>query len=122
MMLTLVLILALGLFAPLAFAAQISKVKGKGVLIDLKGESAAPGDSFYALEGDKRRDMIKITKIKGDKTIAKGVKGKAAAGMAVEMRPATVAKGSHKSPVTDAGSGGNRAYWGALFGYGMDTM
>ena len=62
----------LTLLASSGFAADVAKVKGSAALLDLKGEPAAPGDLFYAKSADgKRRGIIQITKVKGDKAIGK---------------------------------------------------
>jgi hypothetical protein len=107
-----------------AFAASISKVKGKSVLIDLKGDAAAAGESFYAVKADgKRSALIKIAKVKGDKAIGKILKGKAAAGMSLEPQPSKVTadRGGSRRSVGDSAPAG-RSYWGGLFGYGRDSM
>jgi len=110
-----------------AFAATVIKVKGKSALIDLKGDPATPGDSFYAVMANgKRSGLIRIAKVKGEKAIGKITKGNVSAGMSLELQP---------SKVTAGGGGGNgkraaqadssptgRSYWGALFGYARDSM
>ena len=111
-----------------AFAAQISKVKGTGALIDLQGEAAAPGDTFFAVDSTgKRKAIISISKVKGDKAIGKITKGNAAAGMTLEPRPAgggtakKVAKKKSESS-TESAAGGSRSYWGVIAGFSMDKM
>lgn len=119
------------LSAPLAYAAEVVKVKGKGVLVELKGDPAVNGDQFFLIAPDgKRRGLIKITKVKGDKAIGKLVKGKASPGFTLEFRPQKVAGGAGKkasdgmaAPSMDDGSTvSKRSYWGALVGYSRDTM
>src|SRR5690242_1454548 len=64
-------------FSTASYAGDVTKVKGSGALIDLKGEAASPGDLFYTLSSDgKKRGIIQITKVKGDKAIGKIMKGK----------------------------------------------
>ncbi len=110
-----------------AFAATVTKVKGKSALIDLQGEAASPGDSFYALgSGGKRTGLIKVAKVKGEKAIGKIVKGSVGAGMKLELAPSKNASGgggggSNKRATTETKSDG-RSYWGAMFGYGRDSM
>lgn len=119
------------LSAPLAYAAEVVKVKGKGVLVELKGDPAVNGDQFFLIAPDgKRRGIIKISKVKGDKAIGKLIKGKAAPGFTLEFKPQKVAGGGAKksadtmaAPSMDDGSTvAKRSYWGALVGYSRDTM
>ncbi len=115
-------VFSLSLLTTPLFAAEVLKVKGKSVLIDLKGDPASPGDMFYALKADgKRAAVIQIGKVKGEKAIGKITKGKAQVGMALELKGNQVVSRSksrsYVSPVSDG-----RSYWGAIFGYGMDSM
>lgn len=119
-------------FTPLGFAAEVIKVKGKSALIDLKGDPAAPGDLFYSVKPDgKRAAVIKISKVKGAKAIGKVVKGKAAAGHTLELKPSEVAQKSKNRPSQDSSSSADssgsppsssRSYWGAYFGFAQDSM
>lgn len=125
MMRTLVGLILISLYALPTFAAQISKIKGRSVLIDLKGDSAAPGDTFYAVSSDgKRKAIIEVGKIKGDKAIGKITKGKPAAGMRLELKPTVTSK--HQSGENHASASSSpakaRAYFGGLFGYARDSM
>jgi len=113
-----------------SFAAVVAKVKGKSALIDLKGDPAATGDSFYTVKSDgKRSGLIKIAKVKGDKAIARIVKGRVAVGQTLELQPSRVTPGaggrtartSGRSAPTAASPSG-RSYWGAIFGYSRDSM
>lgn len=118
-------------FSPLGFAAEVIKVKGKSALIDLKGDPAAPGDLFYAVKADgKRAAIIKISKVKGEKAIGKVLKGKAATGYTLELKPSDVAlKSKNRSSQDGSGSdeassspSSSRAYWGGYFGFAQDSM
>lgn len=114
------------------FAAEVIKVKGKGVLVELKGDPAVNGDIFYLISPDgKRVGIIKISKVKGDKAIGKLAKGRAEPGFTLEFKPNKTAKasgggggGSHMaSPSMDDGStSSKRSYWGAMVGFSMDSM
>jgi hypothetical protein len=109
-------------FSTTAFAIQIAKVKGRGVLIKLEGEATQAGDMFYALNSaGKKKAVIKITKVKGGSAVGQITAGKAEAGMALQRRSGAVAShGSHSS------SGGaflrSKSYWGVLGGLNMNTM
>jgi hypothetical protein len=112
-----------------AYAGVVLKVKGKSVLIDLKGDPASPGDSFYAvLPNGKRSGIVKISKVKGEKAIGRVIKGNVAAGMSMELQPAEVTGGGSrggpakaKRASSDSAPAG-RSYWGGLFGYGLNSM
>lgn len=111
------------LFASGAFAAQVAKVKGKTVLIKTDGDAVQSGESFYAMADGKRKAVIKISKIKGDKALGVIVKGKAAVGMTLSPRGAGGGKVAKHSGGSPAEAGDHvRAYWGGLLGYGMDSM
>ncbi|MBX3022399.1 MAG: hypothetical protein KF799_12065 [Bdellovibrionales bacterium] len=127
-------VLVVALFSPILHAAQVTKVKGRSALINLQGTPASPGDTFYALDGGKKKALIRISKIKGDKAIGRIEKGNATAGMALSSASGGgggSSSGSHAS--RDSGSRSNysggsssspsgRSYWGGMLGYGMDTM
>lgn len=114
------------------FAAEVIKVKGKGVLVELKGDPAVNGDIFYLISPDgKRVGIIKISKVKGDKAIGKLAKGRAEPGFTLEFKPSKSAAksgGGHSgsrmaSPSMDDGSTtSKRSYWGAMGGLSMDSM
>ena len=112
-------------FSNSSFAAEVIKVKGQSALIDLKGDPAATGDLFYAVKPDgKRGAILKIGKVKGEKAIAKIIKGKAAVGYTLELKPADV---TQKSKPSEGGGdsedqASTRQYWGFLAGFAMDTM
>jgi hypothetical protein len=118
----LVLILSSLFFCVGAYAADVTKVKGSNALVDLKGEPAAPGDTYFTLGSDgKRRGILQITKVKGDKAIGKITKGKVDIGMTLEKRGGATASASGKSRKSaDAPTG--TSYWGGMVGLGMDKM
>jgi hypothetical protein len=105
------------------FAGEISKVKGSNALVDLKGDSASPGDMFYTNADGKHKGIIQITKVKGDKAIAKIVKGKVDLGMTTEPRPASAGMAKRRR---GGGGGGpaskDRSYLGVVLGFAMDKM
>lgn len=110
-------------FAPLLHAAEILKVKGSSVLIDLKGDSPNPGDMFFAVKPDgKRTAIIQISKVKGEKATGKITKGKATEGQTLEAKGAGKVAKSSRSDSSSGGMPSGRSYWGAIAGYGMDSM
>lgn len=122
------------LIAPSLYAAEVIKVKGKSVLVELKGDPAVAGDNFYLISPDgKKRGIIKISKVKGDKAIGKLTKGKGAPGYTLEFKAQKAAAG----PSGGGSSGGGdmaapspqdgstewvRSYWGAIAGISVNTM
>ena len=131
MMRSLAFLLVFFLSAPATlFAAEVTKVKGSSALVDLKGDAASPGDQFFGIKSNgKRGAILRIVKVKGEKAIAKVLKGTATAGMTLEFKPAKSAKsgGAMASGSGDGGgrgmsAGKSRSYWGGLFGLGMDKM
>lgn len=101
-------------------AADVIKIKGASALIDLKGEPAAPGDLFYAISADgKKRGIIQITKIKGDKALGHLNKGRAEPGMTLE--PKAPGGGSPVARERKSGGATGTMYWGGMLGYAMDS-
>lgn len=118
------LTLALG-FSSLAFAGEVTKVKGRGVLISLSGDDANVGDLFFLLKDGKKMAIIRVTKVKGDQAIGSILKGKADVGMTTQKREG----GGGKSAGGGGGGGGSsrmgaskKSYWGGMIGYSMDSM
>nr|HMN70175.1 hypothetical protein [Bdellovibrionales bacterium] len=111
-------------FSGLVNAAEVVKVKGESVLIDLRGDAAAPGDEMYVLRSDgKRAGIVRITRVKGEKAIARLAKGKASAGMSLEPKGASSASASKKSSGGGFARGQKtRSYWGGLLGISQDSM
>lgn len=131
MMRHLSILILLVLIAPFSFAAEITKVKGSNVLLNLSGESTLPGDVYFAVEGGKKKALIKIVKVKGDKAIAKILKGTAATGMSLERKggggssseaATTSTPRKSKSSSGSRASMDSRAYWGVLLGFAQDVM
>lgn len=107
-----------------AFAADITKVKGNKALINLDGLEASEGDVFFAVDSNgKKKGLIKINKVKGDKAIAVISKGKAQVGWTLTKR---TPKGSSDDSVTPSssrkfGASTHDTFIGGMIGYGMDS-
>lgn len=125
------LAILLGLTPSLAFGASISKVNGKKALIALEGLSVSPGTELFALNAEqKRKAVITITQVRGDKAIGDITNGAAQPGMVLIM------KGSSASPsvvpsYSDVGNRKDRDFlnrrkytkgFGLLGGMAMSTM
>ncbi len=72
-----------------ATAATITQVKGEQALIDLQGEGSQypVGSRHLVMVDGKRRAVVEIAKVKGDKAIAKVLKGTASAGGSLAALP-----------------------------------
>mgnify|MGYP001561528125 CR=1 FL=1 len=77
-LLALVCVTLIGGFAN---AASISKITGDKIFVDFtEGEDIAPGGRFLVVIGGKKKAVIEILKVKGQKALAKLLKGKADVG------------------------------------------
>ncbi|MBK7843092.1 MAG: hypothetical protein IPJ71_05255 [Bdellovibrionales bacterium] len=111
-----------------AWAAKVSKVKGKKLLIELEGETAEKGQAFYIVgSGGKKKGILKIVSIKADKAIASLGKGKAAEGDTLLARESSGSSGSSKAKSSSSArehksSSTSTMAWGILLGMGMNSM
>lgn len=111
-------ILSFFLFFPTSSnAATITKVKGKKVMVSTEGDEMSSGEKFFAVDANgKRKAIVKITKVKGEKALGEVVKGKAVPNMAlVKGKSKSERSSSHSS------SDGSLAV-GGMLGYGIDSM
>ena len=122
----LALALPLLMLSPMAYAAQIMKVKGGGALVDLQGDKANPGDTFFTMSSDgKKRGIVQITKVKGDRAIVKILKGKVDQGMTLQARGggSSVASGGSRKKVGNSGEPAmGRSFWGGMVGVNFDSL
>lgn len=111
-------------FSLAGFTAEVSKVKGKSVLIKLEGEPAQSGDEYFLLNSSgKKRALIRIAKVKGDRAIGKVTKGKAQAGMILQHRQeksASAGRANQRSSSTS--SSDSKMYWGGVIGISQNSM
>ncbi len=126
-------LLALAFASSLVFsmdcdAAEVTKVKGRNVLVNLSGESAQAGDTFYLLNSaGKKKAIIKITKVKGDQAIAHVSAGAAEVGMSLQRRMGGGGGGAGgggrvASRSSGGGSHKQQSYWGLMGGLSMNNM
>ena len=120
------------------FAASVVGVKGKKVLVNLQGEPALKGDIFYLLDkSGKKKALIKIMKVKGNKALALLGKGKARKGYTLKYRPkkgGTAKRKGKKSggadqaaaddSSSDSSSSGDAGgmYFGVMLGFSQNSM
>ncbi len=118
------------------FAASVVGIKGKKVLVNLQGEPALKGDIFYLLDASgKKKAIIKIMKVKGNKALALLGKGQARKGYTLKYRPKKGGaaqqakknnKNSQKSDTTgEAPSSNDKTsdmYWGLMLGFSQNAM
>ncbi len=110
----LVILLICLLNPPVAWSAEVSKVKGLQVLIvDFDG---AVGDQYFAIDGNgKRKAIIEIKKAKSGRAIGEITKGNAAVGYTLTVRGKSAAPRGRRS-------GASNLHIGGLAGYSMDSM
>lgn len=103
----------LSLFMSLsALAGTVSKVKDNRVLISTDGDTYSVGDRFFAVdENNKKKGLVEITQVKGDKATGTLIKGSAEEGMTLT---ASTAKKSSK--------GKSKSAYGGLASFVMNTM
>lgn len=91
------LLLTLGMTP--ANAASILQSKGNKVMIQLDGLSVSTGSEVYALTPDKKRKaVIRVTAIKGDRAVGTILKGAAQNGMEIALK--SEGGGSQSAPKT----------------------
>lgn len=127
-----VLSLLIALSPSLAFSASISKVNGKKALILLEGLSVSPGTELFALNAEqKRKAVIRITQVRGDKAIGDVTTGAAQPGMVLIMKGSSAPAPSVVPSYSDSGSRRDRDFlnrrqftkgWGILGGMAMSNM
>ncbi|RYZ72011.1 MAG: hypothetical protein EOP09_03830 [Proteobacteria bacterium] len=114
-----------------AYAAKVTQVKNKKVMISLDGTSASNGSEFFVLNASgKKVAIVRVTQVKGGKAIADITKGTAQAGYSLQAKGG----GGGSSSSSSSGSGdsyydrklNNRANTGNSFGlvggYLMNSM
>lgn len=80
------------------FAASISVVKNNKVMILLEGESASPGNEFFALNAQgKKVAIVRVTQVKGDRAVAEILKGSAKPGYKLQSRGGAASSSASKS-------------------------
>ncbi len=111
-----------------AWAAKIAKVSGKKVMINLEGDAAKSGDIFVLYDSSgKRKGLVKISAVKGDKAIGSLGKGTAEAGWTAKIAEK---KGKRKSSQANTAktsseprSGGTgKSMWGVMAGLSSTSM
>lgn len=72
------------------WAQEIIQVKGNKALINLSGTEASVGGEFYAVDtAGKKRGLLKVRQVKGDRAVADVIKGSAQTGQSVQPRAAS---------------------------------
>lgn len=95
-----------------AHAIKITVVKNGKALIDLEGQSVKTVDQFMALdEKGKRRALLTIRQVKGNKAVAVIEKGKPSEGFVLEEFEGRV-----------GGRSKDKSAWGLSAGYAMSNM
>lgn len=111
-----------------AHAAEITKAKGKSVLIkfDPAAEQLAVGEKHFALVDGKKKALIEITQVKAGQALGKILKGNAEASATLQLA-AGAAAGETNSQRPQRRSRSSESPWsgisfGVLAGAGMDSQ
>ncbi|MBX3040770.1 MAG: hypothetical protein KF789_08710 [Bdellovibrionaceae bacterium] len=86
-----------------ARAASVSQVKDRKALLDLTGLlDVKPGDQLFAVDGNgKRKALLQIRQVKGNKAVAEVIKGSAVVGQDLMTRGGTSSAPSISKPVVE---------------------
>lgn len=112
--------------APPAHAGKVAKVDGKKVMINLEGDSAKEGDIFVVWDPDgKKKGLVKIKGVRGDRAIGILGKGKAQSGWMIKVsdKPAkskATAARTRSTPRSETPKAGSR--WGFMAGIAKDSV
>lgn len=106
----------------LAFSQVITKVKDQKALLDLQGQPVQEGEEFFGLDSQgKRKSILRIKQIKGDRAVADILKGKADVGQTLQAR--TGGSGSSSDSENSSHSKKSmRPTWGIMGGFAQDKM
>lgn len=125
---TLLGVLLLSLNPSTVFSQVISKVKDQKALLDLQGAPAQEGEEFFSLDSQgKKKSILKIKQIKGDKAVADVLKGKPEVGQTLQSRTggsASADTAGASSTETSSATGKRKTgrTWGVLGGFAQDKM
>lgn len=110
----------------LTHAQTITNVKGSKVLLEIGSEDWGSGDQIYALdEQGKKRGLIQIRQIKGNKAVGEITKGSAAQGMVLKLAKRSAGGGSQSMETTSSApirSMRTKGAWGFTASLMMNTM
>jgi hypothetical protein len=114
-------------FSSSAFAAKVTAVKNKRLMISLEGESASVGTEFFVVNGaGKKVAIVRVSQVKGDKAIADITKGTAQVGYSLQSKGGGSAASSSSSDSYYDRKLNNRTHsgnsMGLVGGYLMNTM
>lgn len=116
-------------FSGSAFAAKVTQVKNKKIMIELEGESASNGKEYFVINGSgKKVAIVRITQVKNGKAIAEITKGTAQVGYSLQSK-------GGGSTASSSGASGDSYYdkklnsrtstgnsFGLVAGYLMNSM
>ncbi len=88
-------------FHLMVYAATVTQLKGSKVLIDNGNDDIEVGQEFYIVGSNKKNtgSILKITSVRGDKSVAMIVRGNASAGQSLKLKPLT--KSTAKKPTPE---------------------
>ncbi|MBL7671253.1 MAG: hypothetical protein JNM39_12280 [Bdellovibrionaceae bacterium] len=119
-------------------AQTVKTVKGKKALLELQGTPAQVGQAFYAVDASgKKKALLKVTQVKGDRALVDIVQGTTEAGHTVQAKGSTSARTTGppankdnsttedtagSSPSSSGKSSKKGETWGLLGSFGMNKM
>lgn len=107
-------------------AARVTKVGGRKVLIDGSDSEVAlsQGGRYVVIVDGKRKAIIEITQVKGNKAIGRVLKGRAAVNGTLQPLSGakTASSGSQRSRSGGGGTPFGDLTFGAVAGYAMDSQ
>jgi hypothetical protein len=111
------------LLTPAAFAIKTLSVKSDKVLLDLEGESITEGTRLFAVGSNgKKKALLEVTKVKGNKAIASIMKGKVDMADSYTVGAAGPSSTASETSSTRMGKNHQKGAWGVLGGYNMNSM
>lgn len=112
-----------------AEAARVARVKGKQVIVQLEpSDKIASGDRLFAVVNGKRRAIIQITRVKGNRALGRVIKGRATVNATIEARSGEKKSqaASPSSRPADTGSSSGSFFdgltYGLLAGMSLDSQ
>lgn len=111
------------LLCSFTWAAQVTKVSGKKVLIKLEGFSLTVGTNYYLLSSDgKKKAIVEIKQVKNDLALAEIKKGSAEVGYSVQATAGAQAKSTTEDPSDKSNTGKSAWSGGVLGGLSMNSF
>ncbi len=119
------LVLMVLFFATDVFSAEILKVKGRYAVVKFTPEEAGnvfKGQKYYAVLNSKKKAILSVKLIKGNKAVLAILKGKARSGYTLIERQGKSTRGKTKVARSKYSTGSRKLFAGILVGASMDDQ